>query len=715
MLGNPKNNTGKPHEESARTGIRVAFAGNPNSGKTTLFNAITGSRQHVGNYPGVTVERKDGVARHSGQELHVLDLPGIYDLTPGSIDERVACEHLVQDPPDVVVGVVDCTNLERNLYLAVQLRELGVPLVLAFTMSDLAEARGIRFDIEKLSARLKVPIVPVVSHRRRGIATLLDRVVEISTPTRDPDTLLIDYGADIEAEIDTLQTMMAKHNGHMPSHQYRWHAVKLLEEDPFVIAAMDSRAVSEATASSRLNIETRSGVEPIGAISSGRYRFITEVCDETVSAPSRGDVLSERLDRVLTHRIVGLPIFFALMFVVFQLTFTLANPMADAIEVFFAWLGVTLTAVSPFSASSPLMSMLVDGVIGGVGGVLVFLPNIVMLFLAISILEDSGYMARAAFMMDRLMSRVGLHGKSFIPMLLGLGCSVPAIMATRTLDSHRDRLTTMLVVPLMSCSARLTIYALIIPAFFAPHWQGPVLWLMYVIGIALAITVANILRSTLFSGEKSSFIMELPPYHLPKKRTILVHVWSRAQLYLRKAGTVILGVSILLWALTAFPRKPVTGAMTDDGLGAPVTAVASEEATRSDQLAYSIVGRIGHAMEPVIRPMGFDWKIGTALVGAFAAKEVFVAQMGIVYAVGEGDHSSDALRDRLRTEYPPLVGFCILLFALIATPCMATVAIMRRESNSWRWAFVQFGSLTVIGYVLTTVAYQVGRFLGIGI
>jgi ferrous iron transport protein B len=363
------------------------------------------------------------------------------------------------------------------------------------------------------------------------------------------------------------------------------------------------------------------------------------------------------------------------------------------------------------------MSLLVDGVIGGVGGVIVFLPNIVLLFMAITVLEDSGYMARAAFMMDRLMSKVGLHGKSFIPMLLGFGCSVPAIMATRTLDTRRDRMTTMLIVPLMSCSARLTIYALIIPAFFTSAWQGPVLWLMYLIGIVLAITVANVLRSTIFAGEKSTFLMELPAYHMPNPRGVLTQMWSRAWLYLKKAGTIILGASVLLWALAAFPHKTDFDADQEVAAspGVEVSAEQLDEARLAEQLSYSIVGRIGHAMEPLIRPMGFDWKIGTALIGAFAAKEVFVAQMGIVYSVGAVDESSEALRGRLRSEYPPLVGFCILLFALIATPCMATVAIVRRESNSWGWALFQFGSLTVLGYVLTTIAYQAGRLLGIGI
>jgi len=698
--------------------ITVALAGNPNSGKTTIFNTITGSRQHVGNYPGVTVERKEGVRTHKGNQLRITDLPGMYDLTPESPDERVASEHLVMSNPDVVVGIIDCTNLERNLYLAVQLRELGSPLVLAFNMSDQAAEQGIKFDLDSLSAALGVPIVLTVGHKGAGIGELLDAVVDVARRNDEHRALFVDYGDHVEDEVAGIEEVMVKNNGHMPKHQRRWRALKLFENDPFVIETSSSPEVDAALQAALERLRSKTIADPMVSITSRRYDFISGLCGEAVVMPeARQGGRSSRADKILTHNLFGLPIFFGMMFLVFQLTFTLANPIADRIELLFGWLGGQLILLWPSGASSPLMSLVVDGIIGGVGGVIVFLPNIVMLFMAISILEDSGYMARAAFLMDRLMSKAGLHGKSFIPMLLGFGCSVPAIMATRTLDTRRDRFTTMLVVPLMSCSARLTIFALIIPAFFAPKWQGPVLWIMYLIGIVLAISVANILRSTLFKGEPSAFLMELPSYRMPSPRSILTHMWSRAWLYLRKAGTVILGVSIVLWAMAAFPRHPGLDAGTAAGPSAFAggTEVTAEDARQTEQLSYSIVGRIGHVMEPLIRPMGFDWKIGTALVGAFAAKEVFVAQMAIVYSVGESEGGSEALRGKLRAEYPPLVGFCILLFALIATPCMATVAIVRRESNSWNWALFQFGGLTALGYVLTTAVYQIGRLLGIGI
>lgn len=700
--------------------IHIALAGNPNSGKTTIFNAVTRSRQRVGNYPGVTVERKDGVCRHRGYELRVTDLPGMYDLTSHSLDERVARDHLVNDTPDVVVGVIDCTNLERNLYLALQLRELGIPLVLAFNMSDLALGRGIRFDLMRLSKRLGVHIVPTVGHRRQGLDELLDRVVDVSAGVLDNGSLTVEYGPQLENEIKTLETILASRNGHMSRGRRRWHALKLIEGDPQVLESIASSEILAAAADARARFELDNPSGAFVTATSKRYDFISELCREGVQAPEASSVdrRSARIDQLLTHRVFGLPIFFALMYLVFQMTFTLAAPISDRIESGFTILGTLIARLWPAGPSSPLLSLLVDGVIGGVGGVVVFLPNIVLLFMAITILEDSGYMARAAFMMDRLMSRVGLHGKSFIPMLLGFGCSVPAIMATRTLDTRRDRMTTMLIVPLMSCSARLTIYALIIPAFFTPSWQGPVLWIMYLIGIVLAITVANILRSTVFAGESSTFLMELPAYHVPNPRGVATQMWSRAWLYLRKAGTIILGVSVVLWTLAAFPRKSnfeVDPARADTVAPVAMSAADLADAHRAEQLSYSIVGRIGHVIEPLIRPMGFDWKIGTALIGAFAAKEVFVAQMGIVYSVGEADETSQALRDKLRIEYPPLVGFCILLFALIATPCMATVAIVRRESNSWGWALFQFGSLTALGYMLTTIVYQAGALLGIGL
>jgi len=435
---------------------------------------------------------------------------------------------------------------------------------------------------------------------------------------------------------------------------------------------------------------------------------------------------TDRIDAILTHPVLGLPIFAVMMYLVFFGTFTLGEPPMHWIESGFQWLAATISGWWPAESDSLLRSVLVDGVIGGVGGVIVFVPNIALLFLGIAILEDSGYMARAAFIMDRFMHKIGLHGKSFIPLLIGFGCSVPAIMATRTLESRRDRLTTMLIVPLMSCGARLTIYALLIPAFFPPAWRAPVLWSLYIIGIVLALVAAKLLRKTLFRGESAPFVMELPLYRTPTARGLVRHMGERTWLYLRKAGTVILLLSVILWALTQFPRKTefdrdytalAAAARQGDATatGAEATAIETrlrqlDNQKRAEELAFSIVGRIGRFLEPVWRPMGFDWKIGTALIGATAAKEVFVAQMGIVYSVsmGEAGEGSDSLRQRLRETYSPLVAYCVMLFCLISTPCVATVAATWQESGSWKFAALQVGGLTVGAYIITVIVYQIG-------
>ncbi len=709
--------------------ITVALAGNPNSGKTTVFNNLTGARQHVGNYPGVTVERKEGLRRHNGVEIKVVDLPGTYSLTAYSAEELVARNFIIDEKPDVVVDIIDSSNLERNLYLAVQLLETGIPLVLAFNMSDEARKRGYDFDLEKLSRFFAAPIIKTVGHKGEGIDALLDAVVSVAAQeTRDRDGRIINHGHEIEGEIAKVESLL-KNNNTAAAGRYgaRWLAIKLLENDKDVRAKVDAPGIEEQVEKSAQYIEKTLQETTETAFAASRYGYISGACHEAVrSTVEIRHTVSDRIDSVVTNRVLGIPIFLGLMYLVFSLTFTLGDPPMGWIEGFFGWLGGTITGLWPEGSESLLKSLLVDGIIGGVGGVIVFLPNILLLFLAIAILEDSGYMARAAFIMDRLMHKIGLHGKSFIPMLIGFGCSVPAIMATRTLENRRDRLTTMLVTPLMSCGARLPIYALIIPAFFPEGWHGPMLWIIYVIGILLAVASAKLLRSTIFKGESVPFVMELPPYRMPTLRGVLIHMWERGWLYLKKAGTIILGISILLWAMTTFPGLPESesarfeherqavqaGNLTEAAQQEAVAAIDNEEA--EEGLRYSIAGRIGRALEPVIRPMGFDWKIGTALIGAFAAKEVFVAQMGIVHAIGEADEESESLRETLTRTYTPLIGFCIMLFCLVSAPCMATIAVTARESASWKWAFLQLAGLTVLAYVLTVIVFQAGSLFGIG-
>ncbi len=852
-MPNNRENQASPRAAGADRPLVVALAGNPNAGKTTLFNALTGARQHVGNYPGVTVEKKEGACRHAGRRLRVVDLPGTYGLTAYSVEELVARDFLLDERPDVVVDIVDASNLERNLYLAVQLMELGVPLVLAFNMSDVAEARGIRFDLELLSRLLGAPIVPTVAHKGRGTDELLEAVLAVAGGDEGvPHPHPVRYGPEIEPELAALTELVAASDAaDTDRHPPRWLALKLLEADRDIRKRVGDEQVLAAARRSAKHLQSVCGDRPEILIADRRYGFISGACQEAVeSTVEYRHTLSDRIDEVVTHRLIGIPIFLALMYAVFYLTFTLGDAPTGWIEELFHWAGGHIARLWPKASDSLLRSLIVDGIIGGVGGVVAFLPNILLLFLAIAALEDSGYMARAAFLMDRVMHKIGLHGKSFIPMLIGFGCSVPAILATRTLGSRRDRLTTMLVVPLMSCGARLPIYALLIPAFFPQAWQAPVLWAIYLIGIALAVGAAKLLRKTILRGESEAFVMELPPYRLPTFRGLLIHTWQRGWMYLRKAGTVILLISIVLWAMTAFPRSPsfaadvpeeagridervvagarrvaaeagldanavaaavraerdlaaaarthwaheagyvearrrrretidrLTEAPEGEGVGAflgardrvlaargrfeeAVRDVAAEAGDirylalakarddalddarrsapdvfpavlrylddvrdpalarlrrlraehRARRLAHSTAGRVGHTLETVLAPLGFDWRIGTALIGALAAKEVFVAQMGIVFSVGEGPRASAALRERLRVAYRPLVAFCIMLFCLIGTPCVATVAVTWRESGSWRWPLLQWAGLTVLAYVVTLIVYQVGSLL----
>lgn len=684
--------------------IVVALAGNPNSGKTSVFNALTGARQHVGNYPGVTVEKVEGTRRCGDRELTFVDLPGTYSLTAYSPEELAARHFLIEERPDVVVDVIDASNLERNLYLAVQLMELGVPLVLAFNMSDVAEARGLQFDLGKLSELLGAPIVPTVGHRCRGVPELLERVLAVADRAAPVRPRHFEYDPELETALTEIEQRLRKRPDLMRTYDLRWLALKLLERDGEVQKLVADAEVQELVRRHAERIEKICGVPPEYLIADQRYGFISGACLEATRATiETRQTRSDQIDAIVTHRLIGLPLFFLLMYLVFQLTFALGEPPMRWIEAGFAWLAGRVSGWWPAGAESPLKSLLVDGILAGVGGVLVFLPNILLLFLAIAFLEDTGYMARAAFIMDRLMHKIGLHGKSFIPMLIGFGCTVPAVLATRVLENRRDRLTTMLILPLMSCGARLPIYLLIIPAFFPESWRAPVLWVIYLIGILLAIGLARLLRGTLLRGESVPFVMELPPYRLPTWRGVLLHMARRGGQYVRKAGTLILGISIVMWALASYPRKT------------HVPPDLSPEAQRAEVLAHSFAGRIGRALEPCLRPLGFDWRIGTAMIGAFAAKEVFVAQLGIVYAVGSDERSAGVLRERLARDYTPLTGFCIMLFMLIAMPCMATLAVVRRESGSWRWALLQSGSLTVLAYVVTWLAHQAGRLLGFGL
>ena len=739
--------------------LTIALAGNPNSGKTTIYNALTGARQHIGNYPGVTVEKKESVITYNNQQLKIIDLPGTYSLTAYSVEEVVARNVIINEKPDVVVDIIDSSNLERNLYLAVQLMELRIPLVFVFNMKDMAQEMGIKIDIKSLSNLFGVPIIETVGSKGDGVKNILDEAIK-AAQVPEIKYPVITYDKVIEKYVNSVEELIKQHSTNIENYNTRWLAVKLLEGDKDVMQVVPSPIVAEEVKRAEIDINKMLGDSPETAIASARYGFISGACQEcvTTTVEARHN-MSDAIDSVLVNRVLGIPIFLGLMYLVFQLTFTLGDPFMGWIEQFFGFLGDKASALISHDL---LRSLIVDGIIGGVGGVIVFLPNIIFLFIAIAILEASGYMARVAFIMDKVMHKIGLHGKSFIPFLIGFGCSVPAIMATRTLDNQRDRILTMLVTPFMSCGARLPIYLLIIPAFFDKN-QALVLWVVYLIGIVMAIVIAKILGMTVLKGESAPFVMELPPYRIPTLKGVLMQMWERSWLYLKKAGTIILFVSIVMWALTVFPLFPEEKAaeyekglpeleqvveektaelaeigyvvITDENMQEAESInskLSNLELTKAEKIAaelevanmqiedinnkvaeaeleYSAAGRIGKFIEPVLSPLGFDWKIGTALIGAFAAKEVFVAQMGIVYSLGEAGEDSEVLRDKLRENYSPLVGFAIMVFALLSAPCMATFAIVKRESNSWKWAFFQFFGMTVVAYIVTFIIYQVGR------
>ncbi len=710
----------KSQSQSNENVIRIALAGNPNSGKTTIFNALTGSNQKVGNYGGVTVETKEGTTWHAGRKIQIIDLPGIYSLTAYSIEEIVARNFIIQEKPDVVVNIIDGSNLERNLYLAVQFKELQVPSVTVLNMADEMRRKGIRVDTEILSREMGSPVILTIGTRQKGIHKLLENAIAVAEKTWQPGSVPpVPYSREIEEAIEYIadpmidrREILKKQGASRADHLClatlpQWVALKLLENDHDVLDSLpDSQArvkVMERLKESRNRITAMFNEDPETLIAEYRYGYVHGIARSAIKQGTMSRIdMSDRIDKVLTNRVLGLPIFGAMMYLTFWLVFTLGEYPAGWIENAIRLLSNAIVTQWPTGWNAAIQSVLVDGVIAGVGGVLVFVPYIVLLFTAISLLEDTGYMARAAFITDRIMKWVGLHGKSFIPMLTGFGCTVPAIMATRILENRRDRLTTMMILPLMSCGARVPIYTMIIPAFFPKH-EPAVMFSLYVIGIVIAVVGAKLLRSTLFKGEPSPFVMELPPYRIPTLRAILTHVWFRARLYLQKAGTVILAFSLVMWALANYPKPPENSLQT-------LTPTQTQEA----QLQHSITGRIGTTLEPAVKPMGFDWKIATALIGAFPAKELFVAQMGIVYSLGQVDEESEELTAILKANYTPLTGFCVALFCLIAIPCMATVAVTRREAGSWTWAALQLFGLTLIAYIITAGVYQVGYFLGVG-
>ncbi len=708
--------------------FKIALIGNPNCGKTSIFNMLTGARQHVGNYAGVTVESKSGRFFIDDAEIELIDLPGIYSLSSNSPEETVAFNELTKSGIDLILNVIDSSIARRSLYLTTQLAELHIPMMLVFNMSDDARKKGIRFDIPKLEKYFGSPIAQTVGRSQDGVKPLIDKLSEALKNLEDHGVPMLTYGSDIDDSInaisDKIDALSIKRYSHIPA---RFFAVKLLESDACALAIPEMQSVLDEV---KVQIKHLSDIHAIDDTSTFmadcRYAMLSGACRDTImtSGEHRREI-SDKIDAVMTNKFLGLPLFFFAMYITFWFTFTCAEPFMGWIEIFFARLCEFIKSVWSADSMPYFRSLVTDGIVGGVGGVLVFLPNILFMFLAIAILEESGYMSRAAFIMDGVMRRFGLQGKSFVPLVLGFGCNVPAIMATRSIESERDRKATIMVLPLMSCGARLPIYALVIPAFFAEKYQAFMMWLIYLIGVVVALFAARLLKNTIFKGDGEVYLMELPPYRLPTFRSLLLHMWDKGKVYLHKAGTIILATSVILFIANTYPEKrefskdyelivsQIENSNDSKEIKADRLSMVENEKL-AESMAYTISGRVGHFLEPIFKLIGFDWKLTTASIAAISAKEVFVSQLGILYAEGETDETSHSLRECLKQNYTPLQGFCIMLFSLLSVPCLATLAVIKRETNSWRIMFAEAIALFVLSYSFTFVVYQIGMLLEIG-
>ena len=707
--------------------FKIALAGNPNCGKTSIFNALTGARQHVGNYPGVTVESKSGSFSIGDMDIELIDLPGVYSLSSSSPEEEVVFQELTKPGIDLILNVVDSTIPRRSLYLTTQLAELHIPMLLAFNMSDDAKKKGLKFNIPKLEKYFGSPVVQTVGCRSNGIRPLLEKLEKTLGELEDHGVPMLTYGADIDDAInavaDEIDKLGCAEYAHVPS---RFFAVKLLEHDNCVMNIGAFKTVHSAVEEQIRHLWDKHAVNADTFMADRRYAMLAGACRDSICmTQEKRREISDRIDMVVTNKFFGLPLFFAIIYATFWFTFVCAEPLMGYIESFFGWMADTVKSFWDPGTLPYLRSLLTDGVIAGVGGVIVFLPNILFLFFAIAILEDSGYMSRAAFVMDGIMRKFGLQGRSFVPLVLGFGCTVPAILATRTIESSRDRAVTIMVLPLMSCGARLPIYALIIPAFFAPRYQATVMWSIYLTGVAVALIAARILKGTIFKGEGEVYLMELPPYRMPTLKSLMLHMWDRGRMYLHKAGTIILATSVILYICNTFPEKKelsqdydamisqILKTEKDKDLAAEKIS-ALENARRAELMENTISGRIGKMLEPIFRPIGFDWKVTTASIGALAAKEIFVSQLGILYAEGETGEESAPLRRHLVENYTPLQAFCIMLFCLLSIPCLATLAVIRRELNSWTLAGAVGIGFFCLAYTAAFLVYQTGTLLKIG-
>ena len=717
--------------------VHVALVGNPNCGKTTLFNYASGAHERVGNYGGVTVDAKEGILKQNGYSLKVTDLPGTYSITEYTPEELYVRNHLMQSKPDVVVNVIDASNLERNMFLTTQLIDMNLKVVIALNMYDELEQKGVEIRYRELGKMLGIPIIPTVAVKNKGIKELLSKITEVYED-KDPTvhSVNIHYGNAIENAIEKIQPLIEKNKEIIGQFSARYLAIKLLENDKTTLQLLqhcNNRNVIAAQAKVEIHkLEAEFGESPETVITDAKYGFIEGALRETITDNNEVVLPKKRdIDRILTHKIWGFPVFIFFMWLMFQATFTIGNYPMEWIDTGVGYLGDFISSIMPAGA---LHDLIVDGIIGGVGGVIVFLPNILILFFFISLMEDTGYMARVSFIMDRLMHKIGLHGKSFIPLLMGFGCNVPAVMATRTLENRKDRIMTMLITPFMSCSARLPVYVLIISAFFAKN-QGLVLFSIYTIGIVMAILVALVLKNTFFSKQDVPFVMELPPYRIPTLRNTTAHMWHKGSQYLKKMGTFILLASILIWGLSYYPRHVNYSADYDAQISQIAANTNLQKAEKQSQInevkltkasehqEKSYIGHIGKFIEPAIQPLGFDWKIGISIVTGLAAKEIVVSSMGVLYHAGmEASETSGSLIQKLQAQvhsggklagekvFTPLVAFAFMLFILIYFPCVAVIAAIKKESN-WKWAVFAMFYTTTIAWVAAFLVYQVGTLI----
>lgn len=664
----------------------VGLAGNPNVGKTTVFNQLTGMHQHVGNWPGKTVERAEGHFDYNDVRFDVVDLPGNYALSAHSIEEIVSRDFIIDGDSDVIVNVVDAANLERNLYLTVQMMELGANLVMALNMNDFAQKKGHIIDIKAMSELLGFPVIEISAKDKTGFDELLSTVKKQASKPKDTSVKLA-YGDELKEHVEEIRVLIEKDNSLNDVSSF-WTAVKLLENDEIVLekvknSSSGNRIMDKVNAVSK-HLQDIYGEVPEEVIANARYAYIDGLIKETVQKPAvEKPTLTDKIDNIVTNRILGFPIFLVIMYILFQVVVNVATPFMDLIDGGFAWLGDSILAIT---GETVLGSFLVDGIIGGVGGVLVFLPQIVLMFLAISILEDSGYLARAAFVMDKIMHKfVGLHGKAFIPLILGFGCGVPAVMATRTMEHESDRLLSMLLVPFMSCTARLPVYALFISAFFSAY-QGEMLFAIYLLGIIVAIIVAAILKRTMFKGLSSPFVMELPTYKVPSLKGVLLHTWEKSKGFIRKAGTIILAASIIIWVLSSVPFGVEYG---------------SQE---------SAIGQIGTAIAPIFAPLGFgEWQPAVALIFGIVAKEVVVGTFSSLFGVAE---EGAGIESAVHELFTPLSAFSFMVFVLLYIPCFAALGTIKSETNGWKWPLTMAAVTLVTAYVVSLIVYWGGLALG---